>query len=637
MYGKIVLLLICFKSYFLFAQPVFEFPIQLKPDLSGAFGDLRKNHFHTGLDIRTGGSIGVPVYAAADGWMYRIKVSPYGFGNALYIQHEKGYISAYAHLDRFIPELEDSVLNRQKLTQLNSADWYLPTKAFPVKKGQLIAWSGNSGSSGGPHLHFEIREDEEHILNPLQFYKNYFQDNFKPIPEKISFIPINPGATIQEKPERKEFTPLASGNGRYRIADTVFVQGEIGLEYVVVDRLRAESFKINTPFVEFQLDESVVFELKLTKFGFSDKRYVNKHLDYSNYQSAGSLIQKCYLTDGNNFECYQSETNSGRIHLLDTKAHSWKIIFKDYHGNSSEVTGWIKNKNPKFNISLPQISPVKPKIKIEKHDHQVWIKIQQADKQTLDGLRVIRNNGQSEYLTPVYWHNQTVWFLLSVTPPFPIEVKNNSGSISEKFNYQTLIFPDSLQSFTYNGLKLVFSPGVNPDTFALELTSEPLQWNTWSPLYSIGRKNHPLLRPVEIGLEASRPVPESTKIFVAKVEGNTRVWLEGQQRDGSYYFARSIDFGKFCLAYDPVAPVASIVQYKVGANLSFSASDNGGSGLDEDKSAVWINEEWVPAVWQPKSNSFKVLAKFIPSGNKRIKIILRDRVGNTSIKSFELN
>lgn len=637
MYGNIVRLLVLLSISILQAQPDFQFPVKIKADLSGAFGDLRKNHFHTGLDIRTGGVEGVPVYAVADGWIYRLKISPYGFGNAVYIMHTGGYISAYAHLQKFIPVLEDSVLARQKLTRLNTADWYLPPNACKIKKGELIAWSGNSGSSGGPHLHFEIREDEEHIMNPMQFYKNYFEDNYKPIPEKIIFSPVSPGAFIQGKPERKEFTPLALGSGKYVIKDTIELYGIIGLEYQVTDRLRAEAFKINVPFVQLQLDDSTLFEFTLNKFGFSDKRMVNKHLDYSKYQSAGALIQKCYLTDGNKFECYHSQSYQGRIQLTDSKTHTWKIIFRDYHGNSSSIQGWIKNKKPNVSNNIPAISAIKPKVQMEQTDHHIRMKIVNADKSTLEGLKIIRTNGKQEPVHPVAYHGQIAYFDIEINEPFPVYLKNDKGSIGEKFNYKTLIYPDSIQVYLFENINLKFNPGVNSDTLALELESEPLQWNTWSPIYTIGRKNHPLMRPLEIGIKPGRPIPDSSKIFVAKCEGSERKWLEGQSKLGEYYHANSIEFGKFCLACDQTIPIAGSIQYKAGGNLSFTASDSGGSGLDEDKSAVFINGEWVPAIWQPKSGSFKVLSRFIPSGKKEIEIILKDRVGNEYRRTTSLS
>lgn len=628
MYARLFGIIFLALIQFLPAQPEFQFPMTLKPDLSGAFGDLRKNHFHTGIDIRTGGVEGVPVYAAADGWIYRLKVSPYGFGNTIYLMHKDGYITAYAHLQKFIPVLEDSVLIRQKLTRLNSADWYLTPYAHKIKKGELIAWSGNSGSSGGPHLHFEIREDEEHILNPMQFYKTYFEDNYRPIPEKIVFSPISTGASIQGKLEKKEFTPIALGGGKYIIKDTIEINGLIGIEYQVTDRLRSEAFKLNVPFVKLKIDDSLVFEFTLNKFGFSNKRMVNKHLDYSKYQSVGASIQKCYLTDGNKFECYQTESNQGRIHLPENKTHSWKISFTDYHGNTSSVMGWIKNKPPTYSSNIPAISAIKPKVLIEQTDHHIRMIISNADKNILEGLRLIRTNGKADLIKPIAYIGQTAYFEIEINEPFPIQIKNDKGSISEKFNYKTLIYPDSIQTFLFENISLKFNPGVNSDTFALEVESEPYQWNTWSPIYKIGRKGHPLMRPLEIAIKPSRPILDSTKIFVAKCDGGIRTWLDGQKKLGDFYHANSIELGKFCLACDQAIPTAGGIQYKAGGSLSFTASDSGGSGLDEDRSAVFINGEWVPAIWQPKSGSFKIPPRFIPIGKKEIEIIVKDRVGN---------
>lgn len=145
-------------------------PLDIKLNLAGSFGEIRANHFHSGLDIKTNQREGLPVYAVADGYISRVRIQIGGFGYALYIDHPNGTTSVYAHLQRFNPKIALFLKNQQYKSKSFAVDYPLTPIEIPVKKGELIAYSGNSGSSGGPHLHFEIRNTKtEQTINPLLF------------------------------------------------------------------------------------------------------------------------------------------------------------------------------------------------------------------------------------------------------------------------------------------------------------------------------------------------------------------------------------------------------------------------------------------------------------------------------------
>jgi murein DD-endopeptidase MepM/ murein hydrolase activator NlpD len=132
-------------------------PVDIPVTLSASFGELRPNHFHSGIDIKTQQQIGLPMYSIDDGYVWRISISKGGYGNCLYLKH-KDVISVYAHLDRFSPEITEWIRDYQYKNKTFEIDAYLEPNEIPVKQGQQVAWGGNSGSSGGPHLHFEIRD-----------------------------------------------------------------------------------------------------------------------------------------------------------------------------------------------------------------------------------------------------------------------------------------------------------------------------------------------------------------------------------------------------------------------------------------------------------------------------------------------
>ena len=204
--------------------------------LSGTFAELRSNHFHSGIDIKTGGETGKPLYAVRDGYIYRIKVSPYGFGKAIYLRHEDGEFSVYGHMRGFNDDIEEFVYQKQYASKRYEQEIYLPEDEMPVRRGQLIGYSGNSGSSLGPHLHFEIRDPEERIMNVVSYYRRSIRDQIPPIIQTIGVQAQDAASRVNEKFEKLELKPEGS-NGNYSIPGIVKVKGRVGLEYHAYDLL----------------------------------------------------------------------------------------------------------------------------------------------------------------------------------------------------------------------------------------------------------------------------------------------------------------------------------------------------------------------------------------------------------------
>ena len=197
-------LIVCFTQVLSFAQDTipknyFRSPLGIPLFLAGNFGELRSNHFHSGLDMKTQGREGFNIYAAADGYISRIKISPWGYGKTIYIDHPNGYTTVYAHLQKFKNNVATATKTYQYEKESWEIDWYPADTLIKVKKGDIIALSGNTGGSGGPHLHFEIRETEsEHPVNPLLFgFK--IQDNIKPIIRSITLTPLNDTSYVNNK------------------------------------------------------------------------------------------------------------------------------------------------------------------------------------------------------------------------------------------------------------------------------------------------------------------------------------------------------------------------------------------------------------------------------------------------------
>lgn len=226
---RFLLFLLLFSSLLRAQEAYYTDPLKIPLLLSGSFAELRSNHFHSGIDIKTQGVTGLPVYAVADGAVSRIVVSPTGYGNALYIDHPNGTTSVYGHLLRFSPEIQNYVKDKQYEKQSFKVDLKVPSYLFKVKKDEEIAKSGNSGSSGGPHLHFEIRDTKsEEPLNPLE-YGFSVVDNTPPKIFSLLVVPLSDTSTVNQQRTEKSY-PVVFYDGKYHLKNNPIIPayGEIG-------------------------------------------------------------------------------------------------------------------------------------------------------------------------------------------------------------------------------------------------------------------------------------------------------------------------------------------------------------------------------------------------------------------------
>lgn len=322
-----------------YPQNYFISPLDIPIILSGSFGELRSNHFHTGLDIKTQGVIGKRVLATADGYVSRIKVSPWGYGNALYITHPNGYVSVYAHLDKY----SDSIAKLVKQTQYKQQKFAVeifPTKGqISVKQGELIAYSGNSGSSGGPHVHFEIRNGAQQPINPLLFGIKV-NDNRYPIMRKLRIY----NYYKYDNSEVQEFTLYQDKSIVYKkfkdtinISSTQFYPAIEGF-----DRFNGANNKNGYYKLEFYFDDTLYSRFTAEKISFSEKRYINSYIDYSTFKSKKQRFQRSLKEENTQLLNISNVMNNGIMLLNDNKAHKVKIIAYDFAGQSSTLEVFVK-------------------------------------------------------------------------------------------------------------------------------------------------------------------------------------------------------------------------------------------------------------------------------------------------------
>jgi len=325
----------------------FRSPVDFGIFLSGSFGEVRKNHFHSGIDIRTEGVTGKPVRAVADGYVQRINVSPVGFGKALYIVHPNGFTSVYGHLDSFTPKIGAWTRAEQYKQESFALDVSVPSGILPVKKGDIIAYSGNSGSSGGPHLHFEIRDaGTQETINPLLFGLTV-KDIVPPKIYSIRIYPFGDNSLVNfsDNPLSLE----ASGSdGKYFInsKDTVKVTGNIIFAIEAFDYLNDSELKTGVTTIELRVDTTRYFSQTLDRFAFSETRYVNSIIDYPLFIRLGKKYQRSYVAPNNKMSIYSGLVHKGVVHFMDSKPHRVQYIVKDVYGNRSQLSFWVKSHPP---------------------------------------------------------------------------------------------------------------------------------------------------------------------------------------------------------------------------------------------------------------------------------------------------
>ena len=329
-------------------KSIFISPVKIPQLLSANFGELRIDHFHSGLDIKTQGVTGKEVVASANGYICRISVSPGGFGNALYIRHPSGYSTVYGHLDRFTPKIEDYV-KKQQYAKKNFQITLFPEKEeFPVKQGELIAYSGNSGSSGGPHLHFEIRKsDNEKPINPLLFEFG-MADNIPPVIEKLVIYPINRHTSINNKNAIKKIN-VTGGHGIYSVTreNGISINGLAGFGIKAYDMMNDSPNKVAVYSIELSIDSTSIFKYKMDGFSFDESRYVNSHIDYETYMKENIYIERIFVLPGDKLSVYKNVINRGLFNFNDNKIHRAQIIITDASNNKSVLTFQIKARSEK--------------------------------------------------------------------------------------------------------------------------------------------------------------------------------------------------------------------------------------------------------------------------------------------------
>jgi len=317
-------------------HPLFDPPLKIPLYLSGNFGEIRPDHPHSGIDIKTQGVSGQKVYAAAEGYISRIKVQAGGYGYSLYIDHPNGYTTQYGHLSAYRADIDEYVKDIQYARQSFTVDIYPPKDQFKISRGDFIALSGNSGSSGGPHLHFEIRTSADQQPTNVLKYKLPVKDNISPKFYNLVIYPVSPESQVQGSVNKRIYPVQLVGENYQPVEQKVIgVFGSIGIGAEVFDYLDGSSNRCGIYTLALKLDNETVFEMSMDRFTFAESRYINAHADYSEIVEQNKKIHRLYRLPNDRFSVYGDLINNGVIQLKDSAIHTLKVIAGDAAGNSS--------------------------------------------------------------------------------------------------------------------------------------------------------------------------------------------------------------------------------------------------------------------------------------------------------------
>ena len=591
---NLILLLFLYSLPFaVLAQNSDPYTFPIRPNktnfLSGTMGELRSSHFHAGIDIKTGGKIGEPVHATKRGYITRIKVSTSGYGNALYMLHPDGNTSVYAHLDEFAPEIQEYVRQEQYKQQTFEIELFPKPYQFAFKTQEVIGISGNTGGSLGPHLHFEIRDSQQRVLNPLHYGFDEIKDNIPPILQGFAIRPMNINSRISGEFKRTEISINRTGFN-YKAIDTLNAIGEIGLELWGHDKLNGSANKNGISIIEVEVNGETLFKQNIDVMSFSLQRHILVHYPYDVKMTDGPRYHKLYIDDGNQLKFYETQSTNGVLHIEKNKLYDVNIKMYDPYGNMSTLELVINGKqSEKFlNNSLDfQLDGID--YTIEENILKIFtISNCEGESEELN----LNFGDKIESIKPEYYLNNTAVYLWELKNGIPQSVLNCNKGLNLRSIHE--VYPNDYKVISTDKMNLKFSPYSLFDTLYLE-TDYEIKTNDSLEIFSMGPITTPLKSSVEVELTAipNHYNPEKSHVYRTDDAGNF-TYEGGEWQDEKINFSTR-ELSDYTILTDSIAPLVK----ENNGNYSYIIEDEL-SGIKSYEAK--LNGEWILMKYEPKDN-----------------------------------
>lgn len=583
-----MLLLISAHSFAQTPPPgYFRFPLQpgQRAYLSGSFAELRPNHFHAGIDVKTGWREGIPVQAAAGGYVSRVVVSADGYGNAVFVKHPNGYVTVYAHLQRFNDRIGAYVRERQYRAETFEADLRPGPKELPVTASEVLGLSGNSGSSAGPHLHFEIRNDRGLLVDPQQFRFPEIVDDVPPVIEAIALRPIGIGSRLNGTFERQAWEPVFQ-NGQLTLPDTLTATGNLGLELLAYDRANGTPNQNGLNCVEVLLDGVETHVHRLENLSNELTRDINVHTDYATARLTGQRFQRCYLLDGNDrLTLYNPSPTRGRLRI-GPGLHQVTVNVWDSFQNKTSLVFWVKGivstRQPQDSSAVvaPLVAGLPPTTVSWSVEENTLVLNAFSPKTANPAARLFFPKNGFQNLTPAYRAGSKVVYLWDLRRGLPDSVNVDGGGT--RLPFVKALFPGKTESVSGPGWHLDAGPRALYDT--LYLTAVP----TATGGMQFGPTGVPFREALRISLTATLPDSLRSHSAAYSSDGFEEQYVGGKWQDTILNFS-IYELSTFVVKPDTTAPTIRLVQ-KAEHGFRFKIGDDW-SGVRAFRATV--DSQWV--------------------------------------------
>lgn len=582
--------------------------------LTGTMGELRNTHFHAGVDIDTPG-IGVPVLSSDEGYVSRATATTGGYGNVLFITHPDGNTTVYAHLDQFKGAVGDYIRKERYARKVSEIDLVFKPNQFPISKGELIALSGNTGGSGGPHLHFEVRNENNEAINPLTYEFAEVKDNLAPVVFKVALKTMDSNSRINDQFGRFEFSVVRNGNS-YTLPFPILASGRIGVEVLAHDKMENTRFRYGINYIEMRVDSQLVFKQTIDKVNLSESRSILALMDYRTLELKGTRYNKLYIDDGNRLDYYPGVARKSSILIKDENTPV-EIRLKDFNGNVSNVHFTLKSSPRVEETPLLSASGKPYETEIQENLLKVSVKLCSDEKPV-----EVWQQGKSAVVNHVYRGSNQQVYLVNLLNVLPDSIQTCQGTI--KFNFKDRIPSDTEYKYYSDLVDIEFPNQSLYDTAYLSIAYDTLNKQE---SFTLGSRTIPLHKNINVTLKPRLNYFQSRDLGLYRKEGRGFAYVASEWKNNRLKF-NTREFGEFTLLRDTVPPVITKIGLSTAA-ARFKIKDNL-SGIAYFEAN--INGQWLLMVYDYKNGILKSekldSSKFL-QGDFELKVV--DQAGNESI------